>query len=231
MAKQVYAYDNNTNDFKLMGARQWRSQITNTGATNYLRSHLKQSVINDFSVASSAYISDSQNTQVGKGFFALLRILFPTITFLGTLYKGKDYSTNAIAFMNRYLGRVNPKYRKVSDIIYNVYRHGLMHTQMPKMVKIGTRLTGWSITYNTSDHLRVRTLGTNALISICPQRLYEDLLRAIEFFITDINNARLQGVRMRYFKQGFVSMAEVFTEKDKSLKSSPRGVRYIKSLP
>lgn len=231
MAKQVYAFDNNTNDFRLMGARQWRNQITNTGATNYLRNHLKQAVINDFGVASSAYIFDSQRTRVGKGFFGLLRILFPTITFLGTLYKGKDSSANAIAFMNRYLGRVNPHYRRVGDIIYNVYRHGLMHTYMPKMVKIGQRLTGWFITYNTPDHLQVRTVGTNTWISVCPQQLYEDLLQAIELFIAEINNARFQRVRMRYFKQGFVSMAEVFTEKNRSLVSSPIGVKYIKNLP
>jgi hypothetical protein len=51
----------------------------------------------------NAYREDLRMTKVGKGFFGSLRIIFPTITFLGALYKGKDETDNAVAFMEDYL--------------------------------------------------------------------------------------------------------------------------------
>ncbi len=109
----VYAYDILGKDFRrFMSGTEWGKQMTFEGAKDYLRDHLKRALFNDFSLAMQIYVENSIKTKVGKGFFGSVRILFPTIDFLGTLYKGKENSKSDIAFMEEYLGRVNATYKK-----------------------------------------------------------------------------------------------------------------------
>jgi hypothetical protein len=188
MARQVYAYDGSSGDFRVFDLREWRRQLTSRHAIDYLNNHLRASIQRDFCVASIAYLYDSNATGVAKGFFALMRIIFPVITFLGTLYKGEDNSRNAIAFMVRYLGAVRGEYKELSDILYSVYRHGLTHTHMPKLVRINGEHVSWRISYTGIEHLTVQTNGPNVTLTICPQMLFQDLTRAMDIFIGEFAN-------------------------------------------
>jgi hypothetical protein len=223
----IYAYDDKTRDFRIFEQEEWKKQLTSRWAKNYLLYHLKQAVINDFSTAMNAYLKDLQMTKVGKGFFGSLRIIFPTITFLGALYKGKDESDNAVAFMEDYLGAINPLYEELSDLIYKIYRHGLMHTQMPKVITINNWIVGWKIIYDDSKQLQIECVGQSVLIPISPNSLFHDLINAIDSYINDFDSKEGNEL-LESFKKGFIEMAKVFPEK--KLEMCPKGVGYIKNL-
>jgi len=228
--RMIYAYDPNTNDFKIFqNPDDWKAQMTTEGAKNYLAKHLMESVKNEFTPAKKAYIEDTTKTKVGKGFFGSLRILFPTITFLGTLYKGKDKSKNAIYFMEKYMGDVNPKYKHVSDLIYKVYRHGLMHTQMPKVSEIKGKIVGWKITYNDNEHLNISESNDMVTIPISLNSFYQDLIKAVKKYINDFDDPKKNSELLKNFREGFLEMAEVVNE-SKLRKKCPKGVRYIRNL-
>lgn len=128
MTEPIYGYDQRINDFQLFSTEQeWKNHIDVSGAISYLKNHLQKSLKDDFYPAYEAYRSR------GVGFFALPRIVFPYITFLGTLLSGKDSSENAIEYMNKYMGKANTIFnnKELCDFIYRVYRHGLAHTNMP----------------------------------------------------------------------------------------------------
>ncbi len=135
----VWAYDPRINEFCLFSTEQeWKDCIDVPGASSYLKNDLQKSLKDDFYPAYEAYKSSR------GGFFALPRIVFPYITFLGTLLGGRDSSENAIEYMNKYLSKVNSTFgdKQLCDFIYRVYRHGLAHTNMPKVASENGKVFG-----------------------------------------------------------------------------------------
>ena len=201
----VWAYDQGINDFRLFQTTQeWKDHITMSGAISYLKKHLQKSLKDDFYPAYEAYKSRR------VGFFALPRIVFPYITFLGTLFGGRDSSANAVNYMKKYLSKVNQTYadKEFCDFIYRVYRHGLAHTNMPKVVAENGKIFGWRITFDDSQHLNVdRTpgiSGKSAILSISPKKLADEVVSSINEYINDLQN----GIALfDTFKEGFLSMA------------------------
>jgi len=228
---KVYAYDVSINNFRIFqSSDEWKKQMTFEGAKNYLTYYLMESLKKEFPPAIEAYQEDSYRTGVGKGFFSLIRIIFPTITFLGTLYKGTDVSKNAINFMKDYMGKVNSRYKHISDLIYNVYRHGLMHTHMPKVFEIDNKFVGWEITYNDDKHLKILKSINAINIPISPNRFFQDLLRALEKYISDFDVPKKNVELLKNFKEGFTIMSEVFNESELFRKGCRTGVQYLKNL-
>jgi len=196
------------------------------GAAKYLEHHLKKSLSDDFGRAYHAFFSPTALV----GFFALPRMLFPYITFLGTLYRGKDDSQNAVAFIVDYLGRFNPSYQDIGDIIYYVFRHGLIHTNMPKVMRIAGRDIGWAITYRDVDHLKLSPLGLKDLnIYFSPRPFYFDILCAIDQYVEDLCNPQYQRDLLENFKSGFIRMAR-FHEERETLSRCSRGIQHLRSL-
>lgn len=230
MKYKVYAYAVDSNDFRLFqNANDWEKQIAFEGAKHYLRNHLMESLKNEFNPAIKAYTEDSIKTGIGKGFFGLLRIIFPTITFLGALYKGRDSAKNAVSFMENYMGQVDPKYEHLSDLIYNVYRHGLTHTQMPKVLEIDGKIVIWEINYNDPEHLKIAKSKNLINIPISPNRFFRDLVEALEKYINDFDDTGKNTEWLETFKRGFLEMSKVHSESE-LLNKSPRGVDYIRNL-
>ena len=228
---KVYAYDVSTNNFRVFqGSDEWKEQMTCQGAQNYLTYHLLESLENEFLPAIEAFHGESYRTGVGKGFFSLLRMIFPAITFLGTLYKGTDSSKNAISFMRDYMGMVNRKYKHISDLIYNVYRHGLMHTHMPKVLEIENKFVGWEITYNDDNHLKIFKSINAIRISISPNRFFQDLLKALVRYISDFDVPKKNEELLRKFQDGFMIMSEVLNESDLLKRRCRMGLNYLKSI-
>ena|SRR5579883_32866 len=66
-------------------------------------------------------------TGVGTGFWTVLRSIFSTIQFLGTLYKGEDMAAHAVDFAEEYLGRRanQTRYTDLFVLLFSQYRHGL----------------------------------------------------------------------------------------------------------
>ncbi len=201
----VYAYDQSINGFRVFATEQeWIDHLDVSGAASYLKNHLQKSLKDDFYPAYDAYRS------IGVGFFALSRIIFPYITFLGTLFGGRDSSNNAVNYMNKYLSKVNQIYsdKELCDFIYRVYRHGLAHTNMPKVVAENGKVFGWRIVFDDNQHLTVdrnpRISGKSAILSISPKKLADEVASSIDEYINDLKN---RTALFGKFKKGFLSMA------------------------
>jgi hypothetical protein len=213
MSGQVYAYDKEMDDFRLFATEQeWGDYIDIPGAISYLRNHLQKSIKDDFFPAYGIYKSN------GVGFFALPRIVFPYITFLGTLFIGKDSSTNAITYMQKYLSKINPIYsdRDLCNFIYKVYRHGLAHTNMPKVVNEDGKIFVWRIVLDDKYHLNVdpvpnnnrtssQIIGNRTILSNSPKKQADEVILSIDEYINDLQQ---ENTSFEMFKEGFLSMAD-----------------------
>jgi hypothetical protein len=221
----VWAYDQGINDFRLFQTTQeWKDHITMSGAISYLKKHLQKSLKDDFYPAYEAYKSR------GIGFFALPRIVFPYITFLGTLLGGRESSKDAIDYMNKYLSKVNPTFgdRELCDFIYRVYRHGLAHTNMPKVASENGKIFGWQISLDDTKHLRVYEgsgLGKAAILSISPKKLADEVVSSIDEYIKDL---QVKPELFDRFKEGFVSMATTSHYVDRGRAKRLKIPRYLK---
>lgn len=211
----IWAFDQSINDFRLFSTEQeWVTHIDVPGAILYLEKHFQKSLKDDFYPAYETY------KRRGLGFFALPRIVFPYITFLGTLLGGKDSSRNAVDYMSKYLSKVNQIYsdKELCDFIYRVYRHGLAHTNMPKVAAENGKIFGWRIVFDDSQHLKVdrnpEIKGKSAILSISPNKLAGEVLSSIDEYIKDLQNAP---ELFATFKEGFLSMATTSHYVDKRM--------------
>ncbi len=202
MTTHIYGYFEDINDFKISTIKQWEKVMTPTSAKRYLKEHLLKSLEDDFMVANSAL------KEKNVGYFASPRIIFPYITFLGSLYCGEDKSISAIKFMVDYMGRVSNEYEYCSGIYYLGYRNGLIHTNMPKIFYYGKKRLGWWISHaeaiglNRGDHLN----GNKILY---PELFFKDLKKAIHFYIADFDDPLRGKTLFSNFKKGFIEMSKI----------------------
>lgn len=207
MVTHIYGYFESINDFRFSTIKKWERKTLASSAKKYLQNHLLKSLKDDFLVALQTF------KRRGVGYFALPRIIFPYIAFLGLLYTGKDGTESALKFMIDYMGRISKEYEYLSGIYYVGYRHGLSHTNMPKIFSFGGKKLGWQITYakaalaNRGDHLRGNLL-------LYPKLFYTDLYRAIELYIADFDNSKKQKRLLNNFKLGFIEMSKVYPLKE-----------------
>lgn len=207
MATYLYGYNEDIDSFCLTTIKKWEKKLLVSSAKKYLRNHLLRSLKDDFPVALCSF----KKKKVGH--FALLRIIFPYITFLGSLYKGEDGTEHALEFMFDYMGRVSKEYEYLSGVYYFSYRHGLLHTNIPKIFSFGKRKLGWHVTYadtvsdNRGDCLEGKLL-------LYPKLFYDDLCKAVEFYISDFDNLRKQKYLFANFKKGFIDMSKINSIKD-----------------
>lgn len=85
------------------------------------------------------------------------------------------------------------QYKEISGFIYNVFRHGLLHSHWPKMMKINNKVIGWSMIISQKDNL----LEKGHLICPDPKKthlninaweFYEDFLASIDNYVKDFDN-------------------------------------------
>jgi hypothetical protein len=213
VTEPIYAYDQVKGDFRLFSTEQeWKNHITVSGAVSYLRNHLQKSLKDDFHPAYDAYKPawGGGSYKSRGGFFALPRIVFPYITFLDILFSGKEPSKYAIDYMNKYLSKINSTFgdRELCEFIYRVYRHGLAHTNMPKVASENGKIFGWRIVFDDSQHLKVETAhgvsGKSTLLSISPKKLANEVVSSIDEYIRDLQT---ETALVDKFKNGFLCMA------------------------
>lgn len=161
---------------------------------------VKRSLENDVGSIINVYIKKGDS-----GFFAILRLIFPEIDHLGSLYKGvnnqNEIASAAIEFMKTYFARVNPEYSNKAAFIYIIYRHGLIHSHSPKTMLYDKQLeTGWRISMDGKQHLYY----DGYRLSIDGPTFYNDFLKAISFYREDISNEK-EGLA-RNFNIGFQYM-------------------------
>lgn len=149
--------------------------------------------------------------RVGAGFWALVRMVLAPVSFLGALYRGHDNTENAIEFLEEYIGRRQnrPAYLDLSALIFVMFRHGLIHTSMPKVIERDDgMIIGWGVSLNPADHLTKKTSTNSITLVLSPEQLYQDLVQGIDIYVRDFDGPR-QAQLVAAFKRGHLSMATI----------------------
>ncbi len=86
------------------------------------------------------------------GYFGVPRQLFSLIDFLGSTYTGKhkpgNSSRGAVKYIHEVMGsdEIDPNYKKNGKLMYDMYRHGIVHFFQPKKFELfdGTKVA-WCV--------------------------------------------------------------------------------------
>ena len=120
----------------------------------------------------------------------MMVLIFIHINLLGYLHSGKDRTSDAVAFLRKYLGMVDPKYKEVGGLLYDLLRHGWIHRFVPKRLKLDNgRILDFQYTNNMNreQHLIMVEIQGAKKLRISVSLLYKDLLSAIDLFADDIH--------------------------------------------
>lgn len=206
--KNHYLYNPNLKDLSLYeNSDKWT--ITGQEAPDYLRKHLIFSFEAD--VPPILDLFDKNGSHHGSGFFAMLRIIFPYLSWAGILFSPKGSETEKVhKFLKRYCDN---KYDTYGKELYDIYRHGLMHRHLPNLIinKNEPSIYTWEINTDSSSHLNViktiiqcKDTGKYAYthrIPICPRELYKDIHNALTGFAQSLED----GEGVKNFCEGFRS--------------------------
>lgn len=77
-----------------------------------------------------------------SGFWGCARLLMPVIEAVSKLYYQQEKGGSAaILFLKRQLGYTTPK------LIWQIFRHGLMHNDIPPTIRYGTKVINWQLSF------------------------------------------------------------------------------------
>lgn len=205
----VNSYGNG--DFCLMDFSHFKSSCNSNLAKHYLQTQIRQSILDDVLPIIQ---------QPRGGFYSAIRTMFAEIDGLAKLYfgvVGDSDSIRVVRFMKKMFSGELGKY---AGFIYEVYRHGLMHTHMPKHVFAKRKHhVGWGIRKNGNP--------TGALVDISLMELKCEVLNAIKKYCEELDRNKR---RLRLFKNGYGDMARVLYQKDlRKRYSKPDFCKLVKS--
>lgn len=189
----------------------WESQMTVDATKAYLKDHLRTQLTREIPPATDAFIAKYKKDGLGVGFYALTRMIFAPITFLGCLYRGSDSTDHAVDFLEEYAGRkFNSRYLDLAAAIFVMYRHGLTHTSMPKIIERDDgQAVGWKLTLDAvGSHLSVEKGKEITVIVVSLEQLFADTVRALDNYIADFDGPGRAGL-LASFKLGYLTMARI----------------------
>lgn len=206
LSSNHFLYDPASRDLRFFeNPDRWT--VTGHQAAEYLRNHVIASLEGD--VPPILDLFEKKPKYKGKGFFAMVRAIFPYLTWAGKLFRSSGSEADrASVFLNYYTGQ---RYREYGKQLYEIYRDGLMHRHFPNVMVQGRRgpVFGWEITLNSSKHLKVKThkikcrdtkqLLPAVRIPVCPRQLYQDIRDALHAYAKDLEAGKL----LKEFCQGF----------------------------
>lgn len=132
------------------------------------------------------YVEKKPKKSIGYGFFEPILLCLCWCDFLGALYcgDGKNNRDGGIGstkrskrFINEVLGALNPNYKKVSDDLIKVYRHGTVHAYAP----------AGAFDIRRSDkgqHLQRK----GGKVTISAEHFLDDLLEGTKYFAKNLHN-------------------------------------------
>lgn len=203
-------YPNNpvSQRWQTVSFRNYRRTFDHQTAITYLEDELKQSVLRDMALLLTF---PAANT---AGFYAGVRYLFAEIEGLAKLfwgretdgrrarYGGRQYGAkDAVKFMRRF-SILTP----TAGVHYEVFRHGLAHTHIPKFVSKNRRAINWYL----SNAASINQFG------ICIPQFRDQIIDAIDSFIDELRQEEQSGGRNRLnrFLIGYADAATLLTRSD-----------------
>ena len=117
----------------------WGKDFRWTSLTEFRRSFSVQQAVGYLGAIQHALRRDAKEGYREGQFNISLRHAFAEIDGVAKLYCGergkRDTAQHAVEFGEKYLGRVNPRYRELFGLVFNMYRHGLAHTHLTMCVR------------------------------------------------------------------------------------------------
>jgi len=122
-------------------------------------------------------------------------LMITLVDLLGYLSAGSSTQPNAVSFMRNYLGRRNRRYQEVSGLLYCMIRHGLVHEQKWKSIRLqnGSELTVRVGKGSLRTHLGVErgTAGTpwekTLWLDVDVGQLWTDIKTGVGDFLEDLS--------------------------------------------
>lgn len=205
--KNQFLFDPVSGDLKyFQDPDKWN--ICGPQAAEYIRNHVIHSMEND--VLPILDLFDTGAKHQGKGFFSMLRVIFPYLTWAGKLFgfKGSE-PQKATEFLKKY--SKDQSYQKYGERLYEVYRHGLMHNHFPNSKWKDGKFYSWEITLDRCKHLQEKSCQaqyidtkkrlTIMVIPISPHQLYEDIHNALNNYAIELEEDKW----LKEFHEGFKS--------------------------
>lgn len=169
--------------------------LTKEEIKNFLN-EIKTSVSCEIKPLFSLYSDYLEECYTTPGMRSIPRIIFPEIDGLARLrygyVKNRWNSKLPVQFMREYFPI--KQYKEISGFIYNVFRHGLVHSHWPKMMIISNKVVGWSMTISSQKdnllekvHLTCPDPKKNHL-NLNAWEFYEDFLASIDNYVKDFDN-------------------------------------------
>lgn len=164
----------------------------------FLFNHIKRSIQTDI----RPLLKNGCAGEVIGGYFAVPVLVFTLIEYLGRLRYGYikegvsrrnkwSGSNCAIWWIKRYMGASNKRYRKLGGLIYDMFRHGTVHSRQPKQYLFNLyKGFGWEIRKGDRQewNLGVR-LGRWFELSL--DQLVSNLETGVDLFWADLESSSI----------------------------------------
>lgn len=180
---------------------------------DYLSMDLKQFVIEDITPCLQIGV------KTRGGFFSVPKLVLTCVDYLGALYVGWNNErardgrplftsgSKAKAYIHNLFGEVYPEYKTHGDLLWEIYRHGTVHLNEPKVLLNGKRTISWQLfkgdfkertiiggvptapgksVQMSQTHLVPEIVGLPGewMLPVCTTCLYEDLLASIDEYVS-----------------------------------------------
>lgn len=134
------------------------------------------------------------------GFHSVPREVFCYVDYVSAIRYGENSSTNAIRFIEKYLGSKNPRYKHYGKLLYEMWRHGTVHEFDPKRLRHSSKKysVGWQ-TNNDSGieeracHLecfKVFGKSDTFLLNVNLFQLVDDFVWSVQTLISELKKKK-----------------------------------------
>lgn len=175
---------------------------------------IRESVKRDVIPVLNAY--RNQENWIDKnapGFWTIPRMIFPEIDGLARLRYGRiinsGSSADAVKFIRGYFTK--SEYKQIGGFIYNVYRHGLLHSHFPKEMIICGKNRGWGVVIGINSEQKTRHLqfslpSKKEILTFDGEEFFNDFLSAIDKYINDFNDPNKEAELIASFNRAYCIM-------------------------
>jgi hypothetical protein len=159
-----------------------------------------------------------------RGNYPIAALLFSVIDLLGGLQRGNvdgGNTQNIVAFIKRYLARVDVNYKHTADLLVDMFRHPLLHTTRSRSYRTRSRHVLRSAIYWEEDtrrrrqhvavrkaHLVRKVYRGNDFLVINDHVLFADIVEALGLYRSDLLSGR-HHVLARNFRRAFDAATSV----------------------
>jgi hypothetical protein len=195
----IYTFVGGSFGYRWLSKQKFRRQFGLSEALGYLQQ------------IRGSLIGEARDHRYPVGLYTGLRNAFAELDGLGKLYEGsygtENTATNAVSFGTHFLARVNRLYEHVFGLIFDLYRHGLVHGHLARSARYRKNrkwhFVHWALTDEKKDHLSLHTEGTHTMIIVSVPQLVEDTIAAIDLFSQALKAGGKKSRLLSRFKRGY----------------------------